>query len=520
MALTVYAESELIDLAVGYIAEALKLRNPATGPLSFVGQLARSEAQLLGAIQQAQQEADNDACPALRVDSAGQVQSKTSRQRLEDWAQVFALPSNRGAGLYGSNGATAATNGAAQITGVAGTLVATGATLTDRSGTVIVYLVSGVTIPLAGTITGSLAAQTVGVAGNLPIGTELYWQSPPPGLDPKVTLTTALSRGFDEEPTLDLALRLIRHMQYQPKGGSANDFRTWAEQSADAQGRPLGINRAYVYPHRNGTGSVDVVITQAGTGTGRDPGAAIAAQVQSYVLARKIVTDSVRVLRPRFVTAEPLSVLVQIVPRALYAFEWDSSVLLDSYTAAATTLDIALSTPPPSLQTAIDNGLKPRIQIACPSTPLPVQRRVLAYAANTPAAGKCRLTLESALPSVPTAGQSIYAGGPAVDIVALAVLAHLDQVGTSRSSGYADPLDQWVDRVSISGICQAAIDAKDTDGTSPALYLPSAGIGVGVQIKVSPTGLFTGIDYLTFDNVPGQPPQLPLLQSILVIKAV
>lgn len=516
MSLTVYTEPQLVELAIGYIARALQSRNPATGPKSLLGQLARAEAQLLGAIQAAQQQADNDACPALRVDAAGQVQSKTSRERLEDWAQVFALPSNRGDGIFGSNGATAATGGIALITGVAGTIVPTGATLTDPSGTITIFLVAGVTIPIAGSISGSFAAVSIGAAGNLPANTVLTWQSPPPGLDSTVVLSTGLSRGFDEEPTLDLALRLIRHMQLLPKGGAANDFRTWAEQSTDSAGRPLGINRAYVYPHRNGTLSVDIVITQAGTGTGRDPGAVIAAQVQSYVLARKIATDSVRVLRPRFVVGEPLFIEVKIVPRSGYEYDWEGSTTVDAYVALATTIDIPSPTPPPGLQTAIDTGLRPRIQLACPSTPLPVQRRVTAYAANTPAAGKCRLTLESALPSVPSAGQIIYAGGPAVDIVALAVLSHLDTIGPSRQSGYADPLDNWVDRVAVSGICQAVIDARDTDGTGPALYLPDAGIQVGVRIKVSPTGSFSGNDYQLFDNLPGQPPQLPIIQSILV----
>jgi hypothetical protein len=65
---------------------------------------------------------------------------------------------------------------------------------------------------------------------------------------------------------------------------------------------------------------------------------------------------------------------------------------------------------------------------------MPFVARVTAYALNTPS-GKCTLTLDTALTSNPGSGVSVYAGGPAVLPVALAVLSYVDSVGPSRGSG-------------------------------------------------------------------------------------
>lgn len=513
--IVIYSEDELADLGIAYLSGVFPTR--AIGTKSFLGQLARSEAQLLGAIQQAQKDADDDGCPGIMTDSAGQVQSRCSPIALDNWSFTFGLPSNRGDGVFGRNGATVATGGVALIVGTVGTTVATGALLTDPSTTVTVKLDTGVTIP-GGGIAGNFSAVTVGSAGNLPVGTTLRWASPT-GLTPTVTLTQALRRGFSSEEDIDLVLRLLRHMQLAPKGGSANDFRTWAEQSTDAVGSPLGISRAYVYPLRNGLGSVDVLVTQAGSGTTRDPGATITAQVLAYLKARKIATDSVRTLRPRIEPAEGLYIKLEISPRAGYLYDWDDSPAGTVLAYSGTSLVLSTATPPPALATAIDNGLRPRIQLSLPTSgPLPVQRRVTAHADNTPMAGQCTLTLDQALTSSPAIGDLVYAGGGAVDLVALAVLGHVDQVGPSRQSGYADPLDQWLDRVSISGLCQTAIDARDVDGSPVIMYLPQVGLGVGATIKIGAAGSYAGDDYLVFDNLPGLAPQLPFVQSILVLK--
>jgi hypothetical protein len=83
------------------------------------------------------------------------------------------------------------------------------------------------------------------------------------------------------------------------------------------------------------------------------------------------------------------------------------------------------------------------------------------------AAGKTTLTLQNPLPvgwAPPGVGDTIYAYGGAVDIIARGELAMCDALGPSRVGGFADPLAPWPDTLTISGLIRVAEDAIDTDG--------------------------------------------------------
>ena len=73
--------------------------------------------------------------------------------------------------------------------------------------------------------TAGALAITAGSGGNLPVGTVLRWTSPPAGLASTVTLTTALSDGFDVETNVALALRMSARQrsrrQRQRDGGKS-----------------------------------------------------------------------------------------------------------------------------------------------------------------------------------------------------------------------------------------------------------------------------------------------------------
>lgn len=511
---TVYTEDQCFDLAIAYLSE--KYPDKATHERSFLGQLARALAQLVGALQEKIKAASDDAIPALQVDLDGTIRSRCSRQALDNWAFVFGLESNRGAGVYGRNGVQAATGGAGTPTGTAGTFVPAGSTLTDPTGRIVVAVASSFTLPVTSPVTFN--AVTAGASSNLPAGTKLRWQSPPLGLAAEVTLSTALRNGLDEEGDLELILRLLRRLQRPPKGGTAADYRAWGEAALDSAGASLGILRVYVYPLRDGIGSVTVVITQAGSGSSRDPGSVKAAQVLAYLNKLRIATDTVYVVRPSFPSSQKLAITLLVVPQPDYPFDWDdpSPPTVDSY--SGTSLVINGATPTPSLKAALDNLAKPRLQFKLPAySPLPQQVRALSYAANTPTAGKCTITLDAALPAAPASGDIVYPGGGAVLPVAEAVLAYVDSIGPSNQSGFADPLDQWEAIVSVSRIAQSAIDSLTADNRRAIIYSPSVGLGVGITIKVG-AGAVAAADVPLFDNVPGQGPQLPEVASIVVRK--
>lgn len=508
----VYTEDQCFELAIAYLSE--KYPTKATHEKSFLGQLARALAQLVGALQEKLKAAADDAIPALQVDLAGTIRSRCSRQALDSWAFVFGLESNRGAGVYGRNGSQPATGGAGTPTGTAGVFVPGGSTLTDPTGTVVVAVASAFTLPVLGPVTFN--ALTPGAVSNLPVGTKLRWQSPPLGLAAEVTLSTALRNGLDEETDLELLLRLLRRLQLPPKGGTAADYRAWSEASLDVAGSSLGITRAYVYPLKDGTGSVSVVITQAGSGTSRDPGSVKAAQVQAYLDKLRIATDTVYVLRPSFPAGQKLGITAFVVTQPGYQFDWlyTGAQTVVSYTG--TSLVINGAEPTAGLKAAIDNGAKPRLQLALPAySALPQQVRVLSYAANTPTAGQCTLTLEAALPASPSAADALYPGGGAVAPVAAALLAYVDSIGPSNQSGFADPLDDWESLVSISRMAQAALNARTAENLPALVYSPKVGLGIGLTIKVG-AGPTAADDVPLFDNVPGQGPQLPEVAFILV----
>lgn len=516
MAVSVYSEQELFDLAVAYLRARFGVAAFDEG--SYFGQLARALAQLLGSVQASVSAADHDAVPGKTVDLDGNPIARNTAAALDAWAWILGLPSNRGAGIYGRNAAQAARGGAGTIFGPAATLIPAGSILTDPTGQVSVQLDVAVTLPGGGSISGSFSALTTGAAGNLPVGTPIRWQSPPPGVQPVVTLTTALRDGYETESDLQLCDRIIRWLQSPPKGGAAADWRSWAEAATDSTGASLSIVRAYVYPHRNGLGSVDVVVLVAGTGAGRAPSAGKLASALAYLKARKIVTDSVRVIAPAFDATTRFTTEVRIVPHPHYEYDWiGTSLTVVSY--AFPSLILVGASAPAELKAAIDAGRQPRLQFALPSVSrLPIEQRVTAYADNTPMAGQFTLTLAAALPASPSGSDLVYPGGPAVQPLAAAILSYIDQIGPSRQSGYADPLDVWEDRVSVSGVAQVVRNQRGADGNALVVFAPDAGVGIGIRFAIN-GGAPTGADVLLLDFGPTTGPQCPDCTSVIVRRA-
>jgi hypothetical protein len=276
----------------------------------------------------------------------------------------------------------------------------------------------------------------------------------------------------------------------------------------------LGIARAYIYPLRDGVGSVDVVALLGGSGQARDPGATKAAQLQTWLDSKRIATDTIRVVRPRFVSGEELTIAIQIHPSADYDFEWSDAAgatLVVSGTGGSTTLTTDQNPQRESLRTAIDNGNKPRIAINVAGTPTPFVSRVTAY-------NNANLTLETALPATLAGGETVWPAGGVTTPVASAILAYVNGCGPARGS-YADELDPWEDNISIGRIAEVALSARDsTSGDRVCVWSPDVGVGTGCTIKVG-SGAAAGDDFFLYDNIPAQGPQLAECSAIIVKRA-
>lgn len=514
MATTFPTAAEILESAIACFQTAhidpLTNLSPPVGPNDFLGQQARALAGLIGEVLSAAEGADRDAVPGVYTDANGVTRTRNSSKALDDWAETLGLPSNS-ASKFGRKSPQAGKNGAATAYGSPTVVVSTGAQLTDPSGTITVKLRTGFTMPGGGSQAIIIDAVTTGTSGNLPAGTVLRWSSPPPGLSATVTLTTALSGGLDTESDVDLASRLVRRLQNAPKGGTAADIRAWAESAEDGSGALVGVVRAYVYPLRDGVGSADVVSLLTGTGQSRDPGATKAAQIQTWLDGKRIATDAIRVVRPRFKSGEELTITVKVQPAADYDFEWSDAAgatLVVSGTGGSTTLTTDQNPQRQSLRDAIDNGIKPRIAINIAGTPTPFVSRVTAYSG-------ANLTLETALPATLAGGETVEPAGGVTTPVAAAVLAYVNSVGPARGS-YADELDIWEDVVSIGRIAEVALAARDsTTGDRVSRWIPEAGNADGVTIAIG-SDPATGDDYKLYDNVPNQGPQLPKVAAIII----
>lgn len=526
------SRDEVKAAAIGYFQVAH--RDPITGaappmgPRSFCGQQAVALANLLSDVLGYASAVDNDAIPGTYFDAAtGVTKTKNSSSALASWAYALGLPSGT-PGVFGRRGAVGARGGAATAAGTAGVSVGTGDRLTDLSGQVVVAVRAGIVLDANPALNGIvLDAVTLGAKGNLGVGVKLRWSSPPPGLASTVTLTTALTGGSDTETDVQLALRIIEHLQSPLRGGTAADHRYWAENAQDDDGRLIPIDRAFPLPGRDGTGSIDVVITQAGSGSSRDPGATVAAQVAAWVETQRPVGDGgVRIVRPYFPSDEKLSILVRVQPSTGFEYDWDDSQGTAGGTtstgSSGTSLILSTTNPPTSLATAVSAGSKPRIQVSIPGYAIPFVARVAGYDSNTPS-GKCTLTLDAALPADPGSGATVYAGGPCVLPVVAAVLAYVDGVGVSRKSGYAPTSDLWEDAVTVARIAHAAILAT-SEGQAVCVTSPNVGditspatVKPGVLIKVG-SGSYTAADFQLLDPYPTHGPQLPEVAAIVVCR--
>lgn len=437
------------------------------GPRGFWGKLSDVLSLVVMGLLRAARVIEQDAIPS----------NKTSADGLNKWA--FAIGLDNGDGGYGRRKADAATGGAGLCTGLGGTVFADGLVLTASDGVTKVALSGAVTIAGAPPVTGSGAgvfiAQTAGTVGNLDAGEVLTWDSPPAGADSSVTLTTGLSGGVDEDTDAATLTKIYERWQVPPKGGADADYSAWAE-AID------GVAESYVYPRRQGTGTVDVVIAAAGTGTARKPSTAVQTAVEESIAdLRPVAVEGVTVWIPYMPGANGKTIRCRVVPASTAnAFDWVDTAgwTVDLYAAGPPATLRLPSIAPASLKNAINaykavpsTGPAPRIQVLeTGGAVIPIPVRCVDFVDG---GGKTTLTLETPLPAgwiAPTVGDVIYAYGPIVETIATDLLAVVDSLGPSRAGGYGSAVLPWNDRLTISGLMAAAENAVDEDGEKLISY--------------------------------------------------
>lgn len=205
---------------------------------------------------------------ASAISGLYQHQQWVARQIFPDSADSDYLV--RHAALRGltPKNATVAT-GSIRVSGTAGAVVPAG---TQGQIAGVLYATTlDATLDNTGAATISAQADQSGSAGNQASGTIIMLLSPPAGVSAQASIN-AMTGGADDETPADLLARLLFEIRRPPAGGNKYDFQRWAMEVD-------GVSQAYVYPKRRGIGTVDVVITSAGT----LPSQAILDAVQAHV---------------------------------------------------------------------------------------------------------------------------------------------------------------------------------------------------------------------------------------------
>lgn len=156
-------------------------------------------------------------------------------------------------GSIGRKQATFAT-GSANFTGIPGTIVPIGTTLSGAQSTQFTSSVGYETTQqiTIGTLPteAPIRALDPGTIGNLDAGAILALNGTLPGVDNSVTVVE-LDGGVDTENDDDLRARVLRRIQQPPMGGAAYDYEAWALAVP-------GVTRAWCYPQEMGIGTVTV----------------------------------------------------------------------------------------------------------------------------------------------------------------------------------------------------------------------------------------------------------------------
>jgi uncharacterized phage protein gp47/JayE len=106
--------------------------------------------------------------------------------------------------------------------------------------TQMIYVVVGNVALNASTVYATIRATRPGVLGNVDVGTELYFVSPPDAVEKEVTVSADGTAGVDPETTEAYRERVLERWLARPQGGSYADYKNWAEEVT-------GVRNAYPY---------------------------------------------------------------------------------------------------------------------------------------------------------------------------------------------------------------------------------------------------------------------------------
>ena len=289
-------------------------------------------------------------------------------------------------------------------------------------------------IPAGGSLDVNVGAISTGIQTNLEVGQELQFDITPVGLVAGAAIVVELTQGIDEESDNDLRDRILNRIGEPAAGGNRNDWEQFVIEAL------ASVATAYVYPNRNGLGTVDLVGLKAGSGSARTLSAGENATILTAVDALRPVTATARMLT---VTTSDTDVEITLVPESdpVNAFDWIDSVppTIASYVSGTRKLTFDLDRP-------ASMAIGHRLSI---NDPLSDGAESVIEALS----GTNAVILEVDIGYAPTPANSVYAGGPLVQPARLAVIALFDELGSANPD--ANPYGPWEGNLRLSSLFEA-----------------------------------------------------------------
>jgi uncharacterized phage protein gp47/JayE len=301
-----------------------------------------------------------------------------------------------------------------------------------------------------------VAAIDVGSATRLNAGELLMFANSIAGISEEAKLVLSLDEdGADTESDGDLQARLAKRFSDPPRGGSIADYVAWALEVT-------GIASAYVYPIRRGWGTTHVAALHKGSGGARMLSAPEAADLQNVMNGKRPV--GMRGFLVLNTNAEPVDVEHLYIPdgSADHEPDWDDTTpptvtAWDPVTRIAT-----LSVRPDSMKAG------DRVTFSTGATGA---ERVIDALSGTDA---ILLTVDED-GDEPDIGDTVYAGGPLVQPVRSAILAHFATLGTANPD--AKRYDKWegnLDPSALDAAARTVTGVKRANTTTPSALVEAS----------------------------------------------
>lgn len=306
--------------------------------------------------------------------------------------------------------------GAGRVRGLAGNTATIGEQLIHDASGLLFTLNSNATIPGAppnNYVDADIVAVSTGSATRLKAGQTLKFVNSIPNIETNVVLVKDLDEdGFDREQFGAYRSRVLASFSEPVAGGTQAEFVMWAKQVP-------GVDYAFAYPNRAGNGTVDVVGLHVGSGSARILNAGENAELLAHLKTKVPATiggigGAIRTLT---VIDEPQPVEILVTPNGelVHAFDWNDTAPPTITAWNPVTRTATLS--------AMPSSLKAGHRIVVKGVASVQDGRQYKVEAIT---GAFTIKLET-IPTNPFANTDIvYAGGPLVDPIRDAVVAHLN----------------------------------------------------------------------------------------------